>query len=641
MSAQRRNITLGTAGHIDHGKTALIKLLTGCETDRLREEKERGMSIELGFAPCLISGTEIGVVDVPGHENFVKTMVAGATGIDGAILVIAADDGVMPQTREHLDILTLLGIEHGIVALTKVDCVRPERVEAVTQEIATFLLGTFLEGAPVLPVSSITGEGFGDFYDALKALVESIEPKRADGVFRVPIERAFSAKGYGTIVAGIPASGSIKVGDDLVLLPQAQRGRLRAIQVYGHDSDDALVGQCAALNVPQWDPKEIRRGNVVTIEDYFAPESWYLCELTLLAQEKSSLKNGAQVKFHTGTSETPASAYLFQDVPLKPGETCLIQVHLSQPVVAGPGDHFILRLPSPARTIGGGLVVEAIPRRLKRTRTEVLDDIHARAEAVKTPRGFIAYCVKTAESLAVDERQISLRTKIPEFQVAKTLAELQNEGSVIGLGARLYAHADTIGRIERQLLDLVAETHRLRPASPGIRPEHLLTASGIHKSIFDALLERMLTKGLLAKRKEHLALPQHREQFQEAEWELLTKVEALFKQQPFSPPGPADLMAHTRASEPEIRKALRLLVEQQRLVRIDQDMHLHAEALADARARLIAYIRENGNLESVKFKYLLDTTRKYAIPLLDYFDKIGVTRRVGYTRYLNRVEPHE
>ena len=242
VDVKQRNITLGTAGHIDHGKTALIRLLTGCETDRLREEKERGMSIELGFAPCVISGMEVGVVDVPGHENFVKTMVAGATGIDGAILVIAADDGVMPQTREHLDILTLLGVAHGVVALTKIDCVSAERVETVTEEIKTFLVGTFLESEPILPVSSITGDGFGDFYDALKAMIETIEPKRADGVFRVPIERAFSAKGYGTVVAGIPSAGSVQVGDELVLLPQDKKGRLRAVQVYSHDSDTAMVG---------------------------------------------------------------------------------------------------------------------------------------------------------------------------------------------------------------------------------------------------------------------------------------------------------------------------------------------------------------------------------------------------------------
>jgi selenocysteine-specific elongation factor len=641
VSVQQRNITLGTAGHIDHGKTALIRLLTGCETDRLKEEKERGMSIELGFAPCLISGTEIGIVDVPGHENFIKTMVAGATGIDGAILVIAADDGVMPQTREHLDILTLLGVEHGIAALTKVDCVRPERVQAVTQEVTTFLVGTFLEGAPVLPVSSVTGEGFGDFYDALKTLVEAIEPKRADGVFRVPLERAFSAKGYGTIVAGIPASGSIKVGDEVVLLPQGKKGRLRAVQVYNHDSDSAMVGQCAAMNVPQWDAKEIKRGDVVTIADYFAPQSWYLCELTLLTQEKTALKNGAQVKFHTGTSETPAAAYVFRDVPLKPGETCLIQVCLNHPIIAGPGDHFILRLPSPARTIGGGIVVEAIPRRLKRSRAEVLDDIRERAEAVKTPRDFIAYCVKSAESLAVDEKQVSLRSKIPEAQVAAALADLQDKGSVVQLGPKLYIHAETARRTERRLLELVAEAHRRQPESPGIRPEQLLTESGMRKNLFDGLLERMRSKGTLAERKGHVALPEHREQFKEAESELLTKIETLFKTQPFNPPGSADLIVSAGTTEPEVRKALRILVEQQRLVRIDQDLFIHAEALAEARARLIAYIRENGNLESVKFKYLLDTTRKYAIPLLDYFDKIGVTRRVGYTRYLNKADANE
>jgi len=226
---QYRNITLGTAGHIDHGKTALIKLLTGCETDRLKAEKERGMSIELGFAPCLISGTEIGIVDVPGHENFIKTMVAGASGIDGGLLVVAADDGVMPQTREHLDILTLLGVDHGMVALTKVDCVTAERAEEAAQEVKAYLAGTFLEGAPVLPVSSITGEGFDGFYEALKALVASISPRSADGVFRLPVERAFSAKGYGTIVAGIPAAGAVEIGAEVVLLPQGTKGRVRAI----------------------------------------------------------------------------------------------------------------------------------------------------------------------------------------------------------------------------------------------------------------------------------------------------------------------------------------------------------------------------------------------------------------------------
>ena len=272
MNAEQINITLGTAGHIDHGKTALIKLLTGCETDRLKEEKERGMSIELGFAPCSLGDIEVGIVDVPGHENFIKTMVAGASGVDGVLLVVAADDGIMLQTREHLDVMTLLGVGHGIIALTKIDRVKAERVEQVRAELETFARGTFLEGAPILPVSSITGEGFGPFLSALIALVDAIEPKSSAGVFRLPLERGFSVKGHGTVLSGIPVSGAVRTGDQVVLLPQGTEGRINAIQVYGRDSDVAQSGQCAALNVRHLDQKSVRRGNVVATPGYFRPE---------------------------------------------------------------------------------------------------------------------------------------------------------------------------------------------------------------------------------------------------------------------------------------------------------------------------------------------------------------------------------
>ncbi|MHC4844305.1 MAG: selenocysteine-specific translation elongation factor, partial [Planctomycetota bacterium] len=271
MGSQQINLTLGTAGHIDHGKTVLVKCLTGCETDHLKAEKERGMSIELGFAPCTIGEKEVGIVDVPGHENFIKTMVAGATGVDGIIFVIAADDGVMPQTREHLEILTLLGITKGIIALTKCDCVTKEQLEKAKKEVSVFLKGTFLEDAPILAVSGVTGEGLSDFYEGLKILVNGIEPKSTEGIFRLPIERAFSLKGFGTVVTGIPVSGSVKVGEEVILLPQKIKSRIKAIQVYGKDSDTALCGQCAALNVPQLDYKTIVRGNVAAVGDYFEP----------------------------------------------------------------------------------------------------------------------------------------------------------------------------------------------------------------------------------------------------------------------------------------------------------------------------------------------------------------------------------
>jgi len=634
MTTQQHNITIGTAGHVDHGKTALVKLLTGCDTDRLKIEKERGMSIELGFAPCVIADLEVGIVDVPGHENFVKTMVAGASGIDGCILVVAADDGVMPQTREHLDILTLLGVEHGIIALTKVDAVGAERTAAATQEVRQFVAGTFLQDAPILPISNITGQGFEEFYEALKAMVAGITPKTANGIFRVPVERAFAAKGYGTIVAGIPTCGSIGIGDEVELLPQRKKGRVRSVQVYGRDSTHAMAGQCAAINVPQWDHKDIERGNVVTVSEYFAPRQWYLCEFKLLDCEKGDLKNGARVKFHTGTSETVAGVYLFQEGNLQPGRQCLIQVCLNDPVVAGPRDHFILRSLSPTRTLGGGIIVEAIDRRLKRTHPDVLADIAERAKAVAQPKAFAEYCVKTAESVAADEKQISLRTKTPLKELAPLLAELAAEGRIVPLSAKVYIHADTARRVRGLLLDTVRNFHRQRPESPGVTREQFMIDSAVRKDVFDVLVEQLRSEGKLVERKGCLALPEHREQINNAEQQLLQNVETMFKSHPFDPPGLQEVADKMRITPAQLQRVIRILSEQQRLVRVEQDMYFHAEAVATAREKLVAYIRANGGLESVQFKYVLDTTRKYAIPLLDYFDKIGLTRRMGYTRLL-------
>ncbi len=284
------NVTLGTAGHVDHGKTALVKALTGCDTDRLKEEKERGMSIDLGYAPCRVSDLEVGIVDVPGHESFIKTMVAGACGMDGVILVVAADDGIMPQTREHLDILTLLGLRHGLVALTKIDRVDGPRRQEVLADLHGFLQGTFLEGAPILPLSNVTGEGFDPFLAALEGLVRSITPRRADGVFRMPLDRAFSAKGFGTVVAGIPVAGSASLGGEAVLLPQNVTSRIKRIEVYGQAGDTVLCGQCAAINLGHCDAKEIRRGDVLTLPGYFTPQEFYVCRLRTAAVREDLLE---------------------------------------------------------------------------------------------------------------------------------------------------------------------------------------------------------------------------------------------------------------------------------------------------------------------------------------------------------------
>jgi selenocysteine-specific elongation factor len=634
MNATQANITLGTAGHIDHGKTALIKCLTGCDTDRLKAEKQRGMSIDLGFAPCRISDMEIGIVDVPGHENFIKTMVAGASSIDGVIFVIAADDGVMPQTREHLDILTLLGVKYGIVALAKVDCIEPDYLESVSAEVKDFLVGTFLENAPILPVSSVTGQGFDAFYEALKGLLGIIKPRRIDGVFRLPVERTFSLKGYGTVVTGIPVSGSAKIGDEVVLLPQGTKGRIKAIQVYKRDSDAAVSGQCAALNVPHWDYKTIVRGNVVTLGDYFSPQQLFLCKLHVLASRSSGLKTGTSIKFHTGTSNVPAQIYLLEGNKIAAGQECLAQVRLNEPVVAAPCDSFILRTLSPVQTIGGGMIIEAIPKKLKRNRPEVLQDARDRAKAVLVPKDFVEYCIRTGKALTAGEVKLSLRTKLPPAELKEILAALIHESKVLNLASNLYIHSDTVALVQQRLLNIVSEFHSKRPESPGMSFEQFFEVSSLEKNVFNGLVRLLISQGKLAERNHRLALPDHHETFSEDEQKLLETVESLFSDRPFNPPKREELVELAATTPEKVQKILQILIEQERLVRVENNLLFHCKAIDQARRTLISFISEEGRLESVKFKYLLDTSRKYAIPLLDYFDRIGVTRRVGNTRYL-------
>jgi len=634
MGAAQKNITLGTAGHIDHGKTALIKCLTGCDTDHLKAEKERGMSIDLGFAPCSVSGLEVGIVDVPGHENFIKTMVAGASGIDGAIFVIAADDGVMPQTREHLDILTLLGVKYGVVALTKVDCVDQQRVGNVTAEVKDFLVGTFLEDAPILPVSGITGQGFDVFYEALKELVGTIEPKRTDGAFRLPVERTFSVKGYGTVVTGIPVAGTAKIGEAMTLFPHGIKGRIKAIQVYKRDSEIAMVGQCAALNVPQWDYKTIKRGNVVTLGEYFQPQQWYLCKLRILPHIKSPLKNGTKIKFHTGTSEIVATVYLLEESRATAGSDCLVQIRLNEPVVAAPHDRFILRTLSPVQTIGGGMIVEALPEKLRRNNPQTVQDAHDRARAVLADKDFIEYCIKTAEAFAVTETELSIRTKILPERLKAIIAELVQQDNVLYLDSKLYIHTETADNVQKQLLNIVSDFHHSKPESPGLTIEQFYEASQLKKDVFDGLLNLLISQDKLIERKHRLALPEHQETFSDDEQKILQNIESLFRERPFNPPKFEEVIEQTAAAPEKVQKILQILIEQERLVRVDNDLFFHSEAIEQARQKLTSFINKEGKLESVKFKYLLDTTRKFAIPLLDYFDRIGVTRRVGYTRYL-------
>ena len=634
MEAQQINITLGTAGHIDHGKTALVKLLTGCETDRLKEEKERGMSIELGFAPCSIAGKEVGIVDVPGHEHFIKTMVAGATGIDGVILVVAADDGIMPQTREHLDILTLLGIKHGVVALTKIDRAAAEHIELVKADLQKFLRGTFLEGAPVLPISNITGEGFDGFYAGLTNLISSMSPKSVAGVFRLPVERAFSVKGYGTVISGIPVAGEVSVGDEVVLLPGNLSGRVNAVQVYGRDAREAKAGQCAAVNIRHWDHRMVSRGNVLTVEGYFTPEQWYLCRLRVLPNDNAATRNGARVKFHTGTSEVPATIYLLDAEAMRPGDEGFVQVRLDSPVTAGPMDAFIVRRLSPPATIGGGTIIEAEPQKIKRNRPGLREELDRRAWAAADEKSFVEYALGTAHGYAATAADIARRVKIPQARLSQLLSALAAEGKVRDFGQGLYAHGEVAAQEGRRLAGILAAHHRTSPQAAGMEIEKLLDASGLAKPVFEGLLSMLKAAGTVGEARGLVSLMGHKATLSESEHKLVERVESLFRGKLFNPPSIEEAASSLALARPDVEKAVRILKESGGLIEIAPEMFFHSDAIERAKAAVVAHIEKEGKLESVKFKYLIDTTRKYAIPLLDYFDKVGVTLRVGNTRYL-------
>jgi selenocysteine-specific elongation factor len=395
-----------------------------------------------------------------------------------------------------------------------------------------------------------------------------------------------------------------------------------------------MVGQCAALNVPQWDYKTIKRGCCVTDGGYFTPRQWFLCTLRVLAGVKSPLKHGANIKFHTGTSEVVATVYLLQDNNITDGDESIIQVRLNESIVAGPRDRFILRSLSPVQTVGGGMIIEAISRKLKRNRPEVLQDAHERAEAVRSDVDFVEYAISTEDSFAASKAELSFRTKILPEHLNGILKELTKSGKILDFDSKLYVHRDMLVDMQQRVLDIVGDFHQKKPESPGLSIEQLYEASGLRRDVFDGLFKKLIADGRLVEKKHRIALPEHRESFSDHEHELIRNVESLFSERLFNPPTQQEIVDCTKATPDEIQRIVKILIEQERLVRIDKDLFFHHDAIEKARNILVSYITEQGGLESVKFKYLLDTTRKFAIPLLDYFDRINLTRRVGYTRYL-------
>jgi selenocysteine-specific elongation factor len=621
-----RYVLVGTAGHIDHGKTSLVRALTGIDTDRLEEEKRRGITIDLGFAHLeLTRDLQLGFVDVPGHERFVKNMLAGIGGIDLVLFVVAADESIKPQTREHFDICSLLGILRGVIALTKADLVDRDIVELVRLEMEELVAGSFLEGAAIVPVSSTTGQGLPELREALESAAKASRPSRdSEGHFRLPIDRVFSVKGFGTVVTGTLFSGSVAKEQEVEVYPSGRRSRVRGVQVHGAAAERALAGQRTALNLADIDPADLRRGDVLSEPGRFHAATRFDCRLDLLPSAKP-LKNRAPVHFHSGTAEIEAEVRLFGAAVLKPGASSYVRVTLREPALLLPGDRFIIRMFSPVVTIGGGAVLDLGEHRYRQGEdaAERLRVLESKDAALR-----IALLVKEAP-FGMGIADLIARTGLPQREIEATAAK------TLAVIAQWYVDRSWLETLQKQLVKVVSDFHRRNPLLPGIPrqdlrarvfPERRGTATA-PQFLLDAALNgvhELVSEGEIVRARAHkLVLKEEEEQARAA-------IERAFEKAGLATPGVAAVLAQSGVEASRARSLLQILLRERRLVRVSEELVFHHSALEGLRQLLAA--RKSTRFTVAAFKDWTGISRKYAIPLLEYLDREHVTRRDGEER---------
>lgn len=630
---------IGTAGHIDHGKSTLVKALTNIDPDRLKEERERGMTIDLGFARMTLDDDRVvGIVDVPGHEKFIRNMVAGATGIDLVVLVVAADDGVMPQTREHLAIMQLLGVSRGFVALTKVDAVDPEMVELATEDVGDFLAGTFLEGAPIFPVSAETGEGMPALEAHLRAMASEIEPRPATGVFRMPIQRVFTVRGFGTVVTGIPVAGEIELGATIEIVPAGLRGKVRGIQAYGDTAERARAGHSTAINLSDIGHSEVHRGMVAAQPNFYVPIRMVGARLTALPTLSRPITNRMSVRLHTGTADVAGELVLLDRDELNPGETGLVQLRMKEPTVCAPGDRFVLRLLSPSITLGGGVVLEESRYRLKRFKDFILSELAYQEASLGSPITLLESILARRGPEACTALELSTAVKRPPAEIEGYLAELVQEGRVASPGdSERYLHVDRLGEALATLRAVFDKWFEENPTRQLIDLRDLRTLVSFEADFLSLLLAELTKLGEVESLPGgRLKVMSHETKLKPEQELLARKLLGLLEAEPFQPPARADLPAALKVSAKVVHPILDYLVDQMSVAHVGGDLYLASSAIERAKTALVNSFERHGHLEIPDLRDELGTTRKFLIPLLEYFDAQGVTIRQGAHRVLKK-----
>jgi selenocysteine-specific elongation factor len=635
MDHSLKSIIVGTAGHIDHGKSTLIEALTGTHPDRLEEEKRRGITIDLGFAFLEEEGLRFGFVDVPGHERFVKNMVAGTSGIDLVLLVIAADEAIKPQTREHFDICRLLQVKRGVIALTKTDLVDRDTADLARLEIEEFVKDSFLEGAPILPVSAKTGVGVVELKRALREAAHEAQDKQAERYFRLPIDRSFAVKGFGTVVTGTLISGKAAAGDEVELLPEKKLLRVRGVETGGKAVEQAIAGQRTAVNLSGIEHTAIQRGMVLAAPGKFAKTRRIDARLELL-KSAPPVKHRARVHLHAGTAETVAEVLLHDKTVSGPGESAYVQLRLAEEIVAVRGDRFIARQLSPVITIGGGVVLDPLARRPLRkdsNRVKFLEVLeHGRPEA-------ILRAMVDRSTFGLGMQEIVSRTGWTETEARAAAEKVARERAVRILSPEpLLLIAEPIFQDAlSKVLARVETFHRENPLVPGIAKEQLRAHLGrrVRTETFQAVLDELARQNKLAIERDVIKKPGTEITLTPEEAQAKEQIERAFAKAGLAVPSVKEVLAQLAMESRRAEKILQILLRDKRLVRISPELVFHRDALGQLGSLLLSYKKAKGERIGVPaFKELTGITRKYAIPLLEYLDRQRLTRRLGDERVI-------
>jgi selenocysteine-specific elongation factor len=625
--AAAASYVIATAGHIDHGKSTLVHALTGIDPDRLEEEKRRGMTIDLGFAYLdLPGGLRVGIVDVPGHRRFLKNMLAGVHAIDAVLFTIAADEGPMPQTREHLAIVDLLGIDHGVVALTKADLVDQEWLGVVMEEVGRLLDASTLKTASVVPVSGLTGTGLPELKEALRAALAEVQPRPDTGRPRMAIDRSFAMPGFGTVVTGTLTGGRVIVGDELVVLPRGRRVRVRGLQQHNRTVVEAQPGSRTAVNLVGVERQDVSRGDVLSRPGTVVPSRRLDVRLRVLDSAPQPLRHRAQLQLYHGAAEASIEVQLLDGDELRPGAEGWAQLFAAEPVTALNGDRFILRRPSPAVTVAGGVIVDVHPRRHRRHDPAVLAALEARLR--KDPHTAVAIEIaKRPQGVSATDLALSLNLSTDE--VGRAVDALVQEGLVVRVGSSLFGAAP-FSALRERLVGLLAAYHDTHPLRAGVPREELRSRSGIAGPIFNELVSMLVADGALRELAGELALPSHQARPAAGEQAAIDAMLAELDRSPLSPPPLTDLMTRHHLSPAVIQ----YLVSEGRIVRVNEDTMFSRQAYDDAVGRLTEHLRREHKVTVAQARDLLHSTRRYVLPLLEWLDAQKVTRRVGDDRIL-------